>query len=255
MKMIKLPPAALAYARQPGFSALLFSDVKPPAGQAAAYKQAAADDMAQLGLTVLTDHIFYGRPTGPRSERTTMAVVANSGGRADRWLRSILSGRPLDGSVMQSADSFGAITLRDGSVKAKVQLLPFDGDEYGEFAFVDTAFLLNEAHCSERLSLIQRLMVTPMVRAATSHLARATEASIALHESESANESLGAVQRSAATKKAVHQTGILDALNRRFLVHACHLLMDQLVSFGDREPSDRALLAELWRIFIPAATE
>ena len=58
--MIKLPPAALAYARQPGFSALLFSDVKPPVGQAAAYKQAAADDMAQLGLTVLTDHIFYG---------------------------------------------------------------------------------------------------------------------------------------------------------------------------------------------------
>ena len=86
-----------------------------------------------------------------------MAVVAQSNDGADHWLRGVLSGRPLDGSVMQTAASFGAITLRDGSAKAKVQLLPFDGDEYGVFAFVDAALLLNEAHCSERLSLIQRL--------------------------------------------------------------------------------------------------
>ena len=56
-----------------------------------------------------------------------------------------MSGRPLDGSVMQTADNTGAITLKDGSVKAKVQLLPFDGDEYGVFAFVDPVLLLNEA--------------------------------------------------------------------------------------------------------------
>ena len=76
-----------------------------------------------------------------------MAVVAQSNNNADHWLRSVLSGRPLDGSCMQTAASFGAITLRDGSVKAKVQLLPFDGSEYGVFAFVDSALLLNEAHC------------------------------------------------------------------------------------------------------------
>ena len=103
--MIKLTSAALGYARQPGFSALLFSDVKPPAGQAAAYKQAAADDLHQMGLSVLTENIFYGKPTGRRSERTTMAVVAQHNDGADRWLRSIVSGRPLDGSVMQSAGS------------------------------------------------------------------------------------------------------------------------------------------------------
>ena len=51
--MLKLSAAALAYARQPGFSALVFSDVKPPTGQSAAYTQAAADDLHQMGLTVL----------------------------------------------------------------------------------------------------------------------------------------------------------------------------------------------------------
>ena len=158
--MIKLTSAALAYVRQPGFSALLFTDVKPPEGQAAAYKQKAVDDLHQMGLTVLAEHIFYGKPTGRRSERTTMAVVAQTTDGTDRWPRSILSGRPLDGSVMQSADSFGAITLKDGSAKAKAQLLPFDGNEYGVFAYVDAALLLNEAHCSERLNLTQRLMVT-----------------------------------------------------------------------------------------------
>ena len=83
-----------------------------------------------------------------------MAVIAQYNDGADRWLRSVLSGRPLGGSVMQTAASFGAITLRDGSFKAKVQLLLFDGnDEYGVFAFVDAALLLNEAHGSERLSV------------------------------------------------------------------------------------------------------
>ena len=78
-----------------------------------------------MGLTVLTQNIFFGKTTGRRSERTTMAVVAQHNDGADRWLRSVVSGRPLDGSVMQTAANIGAITLKDGSVKAKVQLLPF----------------------------------------------------------------------------------------------------------------------------------
>ena len=112
--MIKPSAAALAYARQPGFLVLVFSarDVKkPPTGQSAAYKQAAADDLQQMGLAVLTENIFFGKPTGRRSERTTMAVVAQHNDGADRSLRSIVSGRPLDGSVMQSAANTGAITL------------------------------------------------------------------------------------------------------------------------------------------------
>ena len=74
--MVQFSAAALAYARQPGFSAPIFSDVKPPTGQAAAYKQSAANDMHEMGLSVLTENIFYGKPTGAtsrRSERTTMA--------------------------------------------------------------------------------------------------------------------------------------------------------------------------------------
>jgi len=95
--MIKLNAAALGYARQPGFSALIFTDVKPPTGQSAAYKQAAADDLHQIDLTVLTQNIFFGKPTGRRSECTTISVVAQHNDGADRWLRSIVSGRPLDG--------------------------------------------------------------------------------------------------------------------------------------------------------------
>ena len=71
---------------------------------------------------------------------------------------------------MQAAEHFGAITLRDGSAKAKVQLLPFDGDAYGVFAFVESTLLLNEPQSSELLSLTQRLMINPMVRSAAAEL-------------------------------------------------------------------------------------
>ena len=110
--MIKLRIAALANARKPGFSAFIFSSVKTPTGNSADYKQEAADGLGQMGL-------FYGKPTGRNSERTAMAVVAEANDDADRWLRSTVGGRPLAGSVMQVAGHFGAITLRDGSVKAK----------------------------------------------------------------------------------------------------------------------------------------
>ena len=165
-------------------------DVKPPTGQSAAYTQAAADDLHQMGLTVLTQIIFFGNPTGRQTERITMAVVAQHNDGADRWLRSVVSGRPLDGTVMQTAGNIGAITLKDGSDKANVQLLPFDGDEYGVFAFVDPVLLLNEAQCSERLSLTKRLMITPMVRTAAAQLIAVTEAAVAQHEAESADEAL-----------------------------------------------------------------
>ena len=59
--VITLSAAALAYARQPGFTALIFSDVKPPTGQSAAYKQAAADDLSRMGLVALTENIFSAR--------------------------------------------------------------------------------------------------------------------------------------------------------------------------------------------------
>ena len=38
-------------------------------------------------------------------------------------------------------------------------------------------------------------------------------------------------------------------------MHVWHLLMDQWVRFGDREPSDGAPLAELWRVFPPQPNE
>ena len=59
------------------FRRSFFCDVKPPTGQSAAYTQAAADDLHQMGLTVLTQNIFFSKPTGRRSERATAAVVAS----------------------------------------------------------------------------------------------------------------------------------------------------------------------------------
>ena len=213
--MIKLSAAALAYARQPGFSALVFSDVKTPTGQSAAYTytQAAADDLSQMGLVALNDHIFFGKPIGRSSERTAMAVVAQFNDDADRWLRSVVGGRPLAGSVMQAAGSFvGAITLRDGSAKAKVQLLPIDGDAYGVFAFVDSILLLNESQRSERLS--QRLMINPMARSAIAELIAVQDEAIARYTAESASGMLEPEQRCAASKKAAHQRNSRDAFNR-----------------------------------------
>ena len=174
---------------------------------------------------LLTQNIFFGKVTGRRSEHTTIAVVAQVNDGADRWLRAIVSGRPLGGSVMQTAKNIGAITLKDGSVKAKVQLLPFDGDEYGVFAFVDSIFLLNGSQCSERLSLTQRLMINPMVRSAATELIVVQDEAIARYEAESASDMLEPVQRSAASKKAVHQRNIRGALNRVFQAPEQYILV------------------------------
>ena len=45
-----------------------------------------------MGLAARTEGIFYGKPTGSNSERTTAAVVAEVNDDADRWLRSIVGG-------------------------------------------------------------------------------------------------------------------------------------------------------------------
>ena len=87
--MIQFSVASLAYARQPGFSALLFSDVKPPTGLLAAYKQPAADDLQQMGLAVLTDNIIslasllVRARSAPRwrSSRNPMAGLTAGSGR------------------------------------------------------------------------------------------------------------------------------------------------------------------------------
>ena len=85
--MIQFSAAALACARQPGFSALIFNDVKPPTGQAAAYKQAAAGDMHEMGLSVLTETssmanslvVARSAPRWRPSRSTTMGLTAGSG--------------------------------------------------------------------------------------------------------------------------------------------------------------------------------
>ena len=59
---------------------------------------------------------------------------------------------------MQTAANFGTIPMRDGSTQATAKLLPFGGDAYGVFAFIETVVLINEAQGNERLNYTQRLM-------------------------------------------------------------------------------------------------
>ena len=115
--MIKLSAAALTCARQPGYSALLFTDVKTPTEHATA-RMTAAEDLTQMGLTVRSEHIFFGTPSGRQSERITMAVVAQPNEGADRWLRSVLSGRPLDGSAVPPTGAAAGLEIfKPGDVK------------------------------------------------------------------------------------------------------------------------------------------
>ena len=111
-----------------------------------------------MGLVARTEDIFFGSPMGRGSDSPTMAVVAEIKNDADRYLKMIVNGRPLSGSVTQAAANFGAIPLRDGSTQSAAKLLPFDGDAYGVFAFVESVLLVNEAQGNERLSYTQRLI-------------------------------------------------------------------------------------------------
>ena len=115
-----------------------------------------------MGLVAPTEGIFFGSPMGRGSDRTTMAVVAEVNDDAGRFLRMVVGGRPLSSSVMQAAANFGTIPLRDGSTQATAKLLPFDGDAYGVFAFIETVVLIDEAQGNERLNYTQRLMLNPM---------------------------------------------------------------------------------------------
>ena len=42
---------------------------------------------------------------------------------------------------MQAAENIGGIPLRDGRMYATAKLLPFDGDEYAVFAFIEAVVL------------------------------------------------------------------------------------------------------------------
>ena len=50
--------------------------------------------------------------------------------------------------MIQAAENTGATPLRGGGMHATAKLLPFDGDAYAVFAFIETAILANEAQGS-----------------------------------------------------------------------------------------------------------
>ena len=144
--------------------------MKAPTGNSADYKHAAAEDLGRIGLVARAEEIFYGSPMGRGSDRTAMAVVAEINDDADRFLRPVVFGRPLSRSVMQAAENFGTIPLRDGSTQATAKLLPFGGDACAVFAFIETVVLINEAQANERLNYTQRLMLNPTIQSAAMDL-------------------------------------------------------------------------------------
>ena len=167
-----------------------------------------------MGLVARTEDIFFGPPMGRSSDCTTMAVVAEINDDADRYLRMIVNGRPLAGSVMQAAENFGVIPLRDGSKQPTVKLLPFDGDAYGVFAYVESVLLVNVAQGNERLSLTQRLMINPMVRSAAADLVATQDAAVSRYTAESVSEVLKPGQHRTATVKAVYHRNLRDDIAR-----------------------------------------
>ena len=152
--MIPLSISALTNARKPISTALIFSDVKAPTGNSADYcKQAAVEDLGRMGLVAAPrSSSTVRRRAAARIARRWRSVVAKVNDDAGCFLQMVVGGRPLSGSVMHAAGNFGVIPLRDGRTHATAKLLPFDGDEYGVFAFIETVVLVNEAQGSGRLS-------------------------------------------------------------------------------------------------------
>ena len=95
-----------------------------------------------------------------------------------------------------------------------VKLLPFDGDAYGVFAFVESVLLVNEAQGNERLSLTQRLMTNPMVRSASADLVATQDEAVSRYTAESASEMLEPEQRRTATAKASCHRNLRDDIAR-----------------------------------------
>ena len=141
-----------------------------------------------------------------------MAVVAEINEDADRYLRVVVGGRPLSGSVMHAAANFGAIPLRDGSTQATAKLLPFGGDEYAVFAFIETVVLVNEAQGNERLSYTQWLMLNPMIQSAAMCLVAAEDDAVSRYATDSAPEMSEPEQRRTVSVKLSYHRNLREGM-------------------------------------------
>ena len=106
---------------------------------------------------------------------------------------------------MQAAANFGAIPLRYSSTQSTAKRLPFDGDAYGVFAFIESVVLVNEAQGNERLSYTQRLMINSMVLSAAADLIATQDEAVSRYTAESASELLEPERRTASVKAAYHR--------------------------------------------------
>ena len=141
-----------------------------------------------------------------------MAVVAEINDDADRFLRMVVGGRPLSSSVILAAANFGAIPLRDGSTQANAKLLPFDGDEYDVFAFIETVVLVKEAQGNARPSYTQRLMVNPVIQSAATDLIAAEDGAVTRYTTGSAPEILEPEQRRTASDKLAYHRNLHEGM-------------------------------------------
>ena len=99
-------------------------------------------------------------------------------------------------------------------MRATGKLLPFDGDAYTVFAFIETAVLVNETQGSERLSYTQRAMVNPMMvwEATRDHLVAIEDSAMARYAADSSPSATGPKQRATASHKLAYHRDLREAL-------------------------------------------
>ena len=113
---------------------------------------------------------------------------------------------------MQTAANFGTIPMRNGNTQATAKLLPFDGDAYGVFAFIETVVLINEAQGNERLNYTQRSMPNPMSQSAAMDLVAAEDGAVSRYAIDSASQLPEPEQRRTASVKLTYHRNVRESI-------------------------------------------
>ena len=114
--------------------------------------------------------------------------------------------------MIQAAANFGITPLCDGSTQATGKLLPFDGDAYGVFAFIETVVLINEAQGNGQLNYIQRHMPNPIIQSAAMDLVAAEDNAVSRYVIDSAPELLEPEQRRTAPVKLAYHRNLREGI-------------------------------------------
>jgi hypothetical protein len=126
--------------------------------------------------------------------------VADPGDDADKWLKMLVAKQPTQ-SVLVDLPVVGAIKTRDGTRKATVMMLLFDGAKSERIAFVKGALLLSDSTNQERLLHFQAAVLEPHIKAVVGAAMQRENAHVEKLRAVAADETKDAVTRAAAAAK------------------------------------------------------